>query len=107
MKLKLLFLFFVWTIIISGQKVTIDLSTGKNDDGTLMNAPAPDVADGVSVLEPDWSVIRPGETTSVATKTRHTFTGWSTPILTLTAGNGIQSRWITDVSWSAVFGDYF
>ena len=38
MKQKLLFLFFVWVGLMSAQQVTIDLSTGKNDDGTLMNA---------------------------------------------------------------------
>ncbi len=107
MKQKLLFLFFVWVSLISAQQVTIDLSTGKNDDGTLMSAPPPDVANGVSVADSDWSVLRPNETSPVTTKTRHTYTGWSTPILTVTAGMGNQSRWITDMVGWAVTGDYF
>lgn len=102
-----MFLFFVWVSLISAQQVTIDLSTGKNDDGTLMSAPPPDVANGVSVADSDWSVLRPNETSPVTTKTRHTYTGWSTPILTVTAGMGNQSRWITDMVGWAVTGDYF
>ena len=106
MKQRLFSLFIVWVSLISAQQVTIDLSTGKNDDGTLMSAPPPDVADGVSVTDSDWSVLRPNETSPVTTKTRHTYTGWSTPILTVTSGTGNQSRWITDeVGW-AITGDY-
>lgn len=106
MKRKLLFLLFVWAGLVSAQQVTIDLSTGKNDNGTLMSAPS-DVVGGYSEPDADWSVIRPGETNPVTTRTRHTFAGWSTPILTVTAGTGNQSRWITDAGWWAKTGDYF
>lgn len=90
--------------LIHSQTITIDLSTGKNDDGTLMSAPPPDVANGVSVPDSDWSVIRPGEITPVTTRTRHTYTGWSYPTLGIT-GNTLQSRWITDVDGRGYEGD--
>ncbi|SIQ96446.1 Por secretion system C-terminal sorting domain-containing protein [Chryseobacterium sp. RU37D] len=90
--------------LIHSQTVTIDLSTGKNDDGTLMSAPPPDVTNGVSVPDSDWSVVRPGETTPVTTRTRHTYTGWSNPTLGITGGT-LQSRWITDVDGKGFEGD--
>lgn len=107
MKIK----FFFFSLLLfygmsQSQTVTIDLSTGKNDDGTSLNAPPPDVTGGVSVLDPDWMVVRPGETLPVTTKTRHTYSGWSTPTLTITTGVGDQSRWITDETGWAVTGDY-
>ncbi|BEV03959.1 T9SS type A sorting domain-containing protein [Chryseobacterium gambrini] len=105
MKIKLFLLsLLLFQGFLLSQTVTIDLSTGKNDDGTLMNAPPPDVTDGVSVTDPDWSVVRPGETTPVNTKTRHTYPGWSSPGLTVT-GSASQSRWITDKDGWATAGD--
>ncbi|MGG5209498.1 T9SS type A sorting domain-containing protein [Chryseobacterium sp. MIQD13] len=105
MKLKL---FLLSLLLLSGfaqsQTVTIDLSTGKNDNGTLMNAPPPDVAGGASETDPDWFVLRPGETAQVGTKTRHTYPGWSFPGLGIT-GNALQSRWITDKDGWANAGD--
>ncbi|MCX8525681.1 T9SS type A sorting domain-containing protein [Chryseobacterium formosus] len=96
MKIKLFLLsLLLWFGALQSQTITIDLSTGKNDDGTLMNAPPPDVAGGASVMDPDWTVMRPGETVQVSTKTRHTYSGWSFPGLGVT-GNALQSRWITD-----------
>ncbi len=108
MKIKLFLLsLLLWQGFLLSQTVTIDLSTGKNDDGTLMNAPPPDVTDGVSVTDPDWSVLRPGETSAVNTKTRHTYTGWSFAALTVTNG-ALQSRWITDKDgWAAVGDGYY
>jgi hypothetical protein len=108
MKIKLFLLsLLLWQGFLLSQTVTIDLSTGKNDDGTLMNAPPPDVTDGVSVTDPDWSVVRPGETSAVNTKTRHTYTGWSFAALTVTNGT-LQSRWITDKDgWAAVGDGYY
>ena len=107
MKHKLLFLFFVWASMINAQQTFVDYySTGKNNDGTLMSAPPPDVTGGASVLDPDWTVVRPGETTPVTTKTRHTYTGWSFPVIGVT-GNTLQSRWITDKDGWAKVGDYY
>ena len=97
MKIKLFFLLLVFGVLQS-QTVTIDLSTGKNDNGTLMDSP--DVSGGTSVADPHWSVLRPTETIPVETKTRHTYPGWSYPTLSVT-NNSLQSRWITDKdSWS-------
>lgn len=105
MKFKSILLFLLLLFgFIHSQTITIDLSTGKNDDGTLMSAPPPDVTNGVSVPDSDWSVIRPGETTPVTTRTRHTYTGWSYPTLGIT-GNTLQSRWITDVDGRGYEGD--
>lgn len=107
MKQKLLFLFFVWASMINAQQTFVDYySTGKNNDGTLMSAPPPDVTGGTSMLDPDWTVVRPGETTPVTTKTRHTYTGWSFPVIGVT-GNTLQSRWITDKDGWAKVGDYY
>lgn len=105
MKIKLFLLSLLLLFgLIHSQTVTIDLSTGKNDDGTLMNAPSPDVVDGASETDLDWFVMRPGETIQVGTKTRHTYPGWSTPVIGVT-GNSLQSRWITDKDGSFVLGD--
>lgn len=93
--------------MINAQQTFVDYySTGKNNDGTLMSAPPPDVTGGTSVLDPDWTVVRPGETTPVTTKTRHTYTGWSFPVIGVT-GNTLQSRWITDKDGWAKVGDYY
>lgn len=105
MKIKLFLLSLLLLFgALQSQTITIDLSTGKNDDGTLMNAPPPDVAGGASEADPDWSVMRPGETEQVGTKTRHTYTGWSFPAIGVT-GNALQSRWITDKDGWANVGD--
>ncbi|WP_144283432.1 hypothetical protein [Chryseobacterium echinoideorum] len=106
---KRIFLFLLFcTLIVNAQTpVVIDLSTGRNDNDSLMNAPPPDVTGGFSVPDPDWSVLRPGETTPVSTKTRHTYPGWSYPQLSIT-GSSLRSRWITDKDgWFYVGDGYY
>src|SRR5690606_37389812 len=62
----------------------IDLSTGRNEDGTLMAT--------TSVIDPDWTHILP-DNTELPVFTRHTYTGWYNA--QIPPDNSLRSVWVT------------
>jgi hypothetical protein len=77
----LLFLLFL-QIIVNAQQVTVDLSTGRNDNGTLMP---------INQIDPDWHISKPDGSIAQC-NTRETYTGWAFADM----GSGLpNSVWVT------------
>lgn len=75
------------TSIISFKKTNdniIDLSTGRNDDGSLMPT--------TLVIDPDWNVLLPDNSLEPV-YTRHTYTGWYNA--QIPSDNGLRSVWVS------------
>ncbi|WP_374444728.1 hypothetical protein [Epilithonimonas sp.] len=70
-------------IVYPAQTQLIDLSSGKNADGSIMSDD--------EVPDTDWSYIDPNNNTSIPV-TRYTYTGWSSAS---TGGIAGVTRWIT------------
>lgn len=79
---KIYWLFIFLFSVMKAQVKVIDLSTGRNDDGSVMP---------IEIEDPDWKCIRPDGSEHVA-RTRHTYSGWYYPQF---KDNTYNERWIT------------
>ena len=62
---KILILLVYYCFFANAQQVSVDLSTGRNDDGTLMP---------IDMADSDWLLTKPDGTT-LQSNTRITYTG--------------------------------